>query len=92
MLLGDKHARAHGNEVPVDVDRHHRHSACEQLISRNVKRFRGGLVFKAHGLLYHSTLGSRVIKKERRCGVWGVRLIVRGAGFHGVSMDWRVLG
>ena len=30
------------------------------------RRFRGGLVFKAHGLLYHSNLGSRVIKKKRR--------------------------
>jgi len=28
---------------------------------RNVQRFRGGLVFKAHGLLYHSTLGWRVM-------------------------------
>jgi len=28
------------------------------------ERFRGGLVFKAHRLLYHSTLGLRVIKKE----------------------------
>ena len=26
--------------------------------------FRGGLVFKAHRLLYHSTLGLRVIKKK----------------------------
>ena len=32
--------------------------------SRNVKRFRGGLVFKAHRLLYLSTLGLRVIKKK----------------------------
>jgi len=31
-----------------------------------VQRFRGGLVFKAHRLLYHSTLGLRVIKKRRR--------------------------
>ena len=31
-----------------------------------VQRFRGGLVFKAHRLLYHSTLGLRVIKKKRR--------------------------
>jgi len=42
-----------------------------------VKRFRGGLVFKAHRLFYystqgvrelfyHSTLGLRVIKKKRR--------------------------
>ena len=38
----------------------------EQLLSRNVKRFPGGLVFRAHRLLYHSTLGSRVIKKKRR--------------------------
>jgi len=32
-----------------------------KLLRRNVKRFRGGLVFKAHRLLYHSTLGLRVI-------------------------------
>jgi len=31
--------------------------------ARNVKRFRGGLVFKAHRILYHSNLGSRIIKK-----------------------------
>ena len=30
----------------------------------NVQWFRGGLVFKAHRLVYHSTLGSRVIKKK----------------------------
>ena len=28
------------------------------------RRFRGGLVFEAHRRLYHSTLGSRVIKKK----------------------------
>ena len=33
---------------------------------RNVKRFQGGLVFKAHRLLYHSTLGFRVIKKKKK--------------------------
>jgi len=32
----------------------------------NVLWYRGGLVFKAHRLLYHSTLGSRVIKKEKK--------------------------
>ena len=32
----------------------------------NVNRFRGGLVFKAHSLLYFSTLGTRVIAT----GVW----------------------
>ena len=30
--------------------------------------FRGGLVFKAHRWLYHSTLGSRVIKKKEKFG------------------------
>ena len=30
-----------------------------------MQRFRGGLVFKDHRLLYHSTLGSRVIKKKK---------------------------
>ena len=30
-----------------------------------MQRFRGGLVFKAHRLLYHSTLGLRVIKKKK---------------------------
>ena len=31
-----------------------------------VQPFRGGLVFKAHSLLYDSTLGLRVIKKKKR--------------------------
>jgi hypothetical protein len=30
-----------------------------------VKQSRGGLVFKAHRLVYHSTLGLRVIKKKK---------------------------
>jgi len=34
-------------------------------------RFRRGLVFKAHRLLYHSTLGLRVIKKKE---IQGLRL------------------
>jgi len=38
----------------------------------NVQWFRGGLVLKAHRLVYHSTLGVRVVKREgyhksRRC-------------------------
>jgi hypothetical protein len=36
----------------------------EQLL-KNVKRFRGGLVFKANRLLYHSALGLRVGKKKK---------------------------
>jgi hypothetical protein len=38
--------------------------SIEQLLRRNVKRFRGGLVFTADILLYHSTLGLRAIKKD----------------------------
>jgi len=37
----------------------------EQPYRTNVKRFRGGLVFKVNRLLYDSTLGSRVIKKKK---------------------------
>ena len=36
----------------------------EHLLRRIVKRSRGGLVSKAHRLVYHSTLCSSVIKKE----------------------------
>jgi len=35
-------------------------------LGNTVKRFRGGLVFKAHRLLYRSTLGLRVIKKKKK--------------------------
>ena len=38
--------------------------SAREILSRNVKRFRGGLVFEAHGLLYHSTLGVKVLKKK----------------------------
>jgi len=47
--------------LPRLADR--RHGTLPPL-GRNVKRFRGGLVFKAHRLVYHPTLGSRVIKKK----------------------------
>ena len=40
-------------------------TAARYVLSRNVQRFRVGLVFKAHRLLYHSTLGLRVIKKKK---------------------------
>jgi len=47
-----------------------------------VKRFRGGLVFEAQRLVYHSTLGWRVIKKKKkktaaRVGVEGLVLGLR---------------
>ena len=34
--------------------------------SQNAPRFRGGLVFKAHRLLCHSTLGLRVMKSKKK--------------------------
>jgi len=47
---------------------------------RNVQRFRGGLVFKAHRLLYHSTLGLRIIKKrEEKLGFEESRRVARAA-------------
>ena len=56
----------------------------EQVLRRNVRRVRGGLAFKAHRLLYHSTLGSRVIKRRREdfriagsgVGDWGSGFMV----------------
>ena len=62
-------------------------SGLEQLPHRNVKRFRGGLVFKAHRWLYHSTLGSRVIKKKNQAERGAVHAkrqllhLVQGSGF-----------
>ena len=38
----------------------------EQVLWRNVKRSGGGLVFKAHRLVHHSTLGLRIIKQKKK--------------------------
>ena len=43
-----------------------RSSYQEQPLRGNVKCFRGGLAFKAHRLVYHSTLGWRAIKKKKK--------------------------
>ena len=45
-----------------------------------MKRFRGGLVFKAHRIVCHSTLGWRVIKKKKRPALPGVRGGVEASG------------
>ena len=37
-----------------------------QQIRRNVERFRGWLVCEAHRLLFHATLGLRVLKKKKK--------------------------
>ena len=51
---------------------------------RILKRFRGGLVLKAHRPLCHSTLGSDVIKKKRRSDLTQILLVTKsekgGAG------------
>jgi len=41
-------------------------TAPRSKLTRGQLGFRGGLVFKAHILLYHSTLGLRVIKKKKK--------------------------
>jgi len=52
----------------------HLFSIQGKTLRRNVKQFRTGLVFKAHRLLYHSTPGSRVIKKKKKKKHLGRRL------------------
>jgi len=47
---------------------------CRGHYNINAQRFRGGLVFKAHRLLYHSTLGLRVIKKKKMRRAVGAQL------------------
>ena len=45
-----------------------------------MKRFREGLVFEAHRLLDHSTLGFRVIKKKKKQRYYdGVHMALRYA-------------
>ena len=51
--------------VPLQGIRSVQFSIEEQLLRKIVKRLLGGLVFKAHRLLCHSILGSRVIKKKK---------------------------
>ena len=41
-------------------------SGTRHLQQHPVQWFRGGLVFKVHRLVYHSTLGLRVIKKKKK--------------------------
>jgi len=66
--------------VPVSLGR----------VYQNVQRFRGGLVCKAHRLLYHSTLGLSVIQKKKKkftemgglaAKVLPLHLLLPGCGF-----------
>ena len=55
------------SEVSLYVDlRHWPISGEVRLKKRPLLVCRGGLVFKAHRLVYHSTLGLRVIKKKKK--------------------------
>ena len=47
----------------------------ERLLHRNVQWFRGGLVFKAHRIVYNSSRGSRVIKKKKVLGTASARSV-----------------
>ena len=64
-------------ELQVEGGREREDLYREVRKNNHVQRFRGGLVFKAQRLLYHSTLGSSVIKKEERTVVrqlfWSLR-------------------
>ena len=73
-------------------------SIQEQLLRINVKRFQGGLVFKAHRLVYHSTLSLRATSKlesnkeeEKEEGirfrVWAFHLC--GLGFSGFGLRFQ---
>ena len=46
--------------------KNHRFLLDVRVRGRDEKWFRGGLVFKAHRWLYHSTLGSREIKEKKK--------------------------
>ena len=58
-----------GFKNPLDV-----RFNCVGKIRRNVKRFNGVLVFKAHKNFYHSTRGWRVTKKKRVKSTASVKL------------------
>ena len=70
-----------------------------------MQRFRGGLVFKPHRIVYHSTLGLIEINKKKkspplfsgfpfRIKVWafGFRVLVLGFGFWVLGFGVWVLG
>ena len=68
-----------------------------------MERFQEGLVFKAHRLLYHSALGLRIIKKQKKFNfaamsnsalfrVWGSGSRVQGSGLRVQGRGFRVQG
>ena len=67
-----------------------RPSGIFRVLCRNVNRFRRRLVFEAHRLLYHSTLGLREIEKRRRFRVWRLRFEERVWGSYFRVKEYRV--
>jgi len=69
-----------GAAIPIwALGRRCKFSIQEQLRSRQVERFRAGFVFKTHRLLYHSTLGSKVIKKKEKYNIstgWTTKVLL----------------
>jgi len=63
-------------------------------VSMRGKRFRGGLVSRAHRLLYDSTLGLRVIKKKNSLDAWDlpVRCFVLELLGRDIPHFWAVCG
>ena len=59
------HSRRPLSSLAAELYRVVQFSIQEHFLSRILERFRGGLVCKAHRMSYHSTLGSRVMKKRR---------------------------
>ena len=49
-------------------------------------------MFEAHRLLYHATLGSRVLqkKKKKKLRDWGSRSKVQGLGFRVQGLGFKV--
>jgi len=73
VALGEEEDEARrGSRLVVSVIPHLDVSSADALC--------GGLVFKAHRLVYHSTLGLRVIQKRCRWGGWGLGLAICGWG------------
>ena len=60
--LASEHQRLEADNAGL---RKVRHPAPYTLVTPDDKWFRGRLVFKARRLLYHSTLGSRVMTKKK---------------------------
>ena len=65
------HPHTHTTHTLATPGMHHAHvrarlqRRANGYLTKNAQRFRGGFGFKVHGLLYHSTLGWRAIKKKK---------------------------